>query len=156
MSEPIIEQIAAWIENALEGVQDPDSTITLRSVRPVILNWADLELIHGDVIIEQASGNTESRRTTSSRTEQEIFRLNGIVTDLPADTAADTMLNRVRETIRRTMLAANANGQAMGGLAKNVDCSEYSYEPIDGGVAVVVTCEVMYMTALLDGYSAPG
>lgn len=152
MAEPIIEQIAAWISNALNGVSDPDGTLTLKAVRPTILDWSELQLNHGDVIIEIGSIETVSR-TASSRMEEAVFRLNGIIRSLPASTRADTVLLRMSETIRRTILAGNTLGTACGGIANNIDCPSIDYEPIEGGVAAIVICRVKYMTNYKDGYS---
>ena len=151
MSEPIIEQIADWINDALDGVTDTDGTFTLRSIRPTILDWSQLQLIHGDVIIELGSIETVSR-TASSRTEEAMFKLNGIITELAAGVKADTVLARFAETIRKTILAGNTSGTACGGLAVNIDCPAVDYEPIEGGVCTIVTCRVRYFTNYKDGY----
>jgi hypothetical protein len=155
MAEPIIEQIAQWINDALDGVQDPDATLTLRSVRPKILDWEESQFAHGDVIIELGPYDTQSTTTTSSRTELAVFMLYAIIRDLPVDTAADTVLARFAETIRRTILAGNALGRACGGLALNIDCPSVNEAIIDGGVEMIIKTEVLYQTALKDGYSAP-
>ena len=155
MSEPIIEQIAQWINDALDGVSDDDGTLTLRSIRPKILDWEPSHFAHGDVIIELGPINTESRTTTSSRTELAVFMLFGIIRELPADTMADTVLARFAETIRRTMLAGNALGQAAEGLALNIDCPEFYPALFEGGIEIVIKAEVKYQTALKDGYAEP-
>jgi len=155
MSEPIIEQIAEWIADALDGEQDPDTTLTLNSVRPTILDWDVSQFAHGDVIIELDTSDTQSQRTTTSRTEKGKWLLYGIIRTLPADTAADTVLARIAETIRRLLLAGNASGQACGGLALNINCPNITYVSFDGGVTAIVSVEVVYMTALKDGYAGP-
>jgi len=149
--EPIIEKLAVWIEEELNGVQDPGATLTLRSVRPKILDWQASDFKHGDVIIELIDGGTESK-TTSSRTELAEWRLYGIIRTLPADTAADTVLSRLAETIRRTLLAGNVRGQACGGLALNIDCPDVTYSIMSGGVVAEVTVQIKYVTDLADGY----
>jgi len=154
MAEAIIEQIAAWIEEAIDGVQDPGATLTLRAVRPKILDWQADDFKHGDVIIELVDTGTMSK-TTSSRTELGEWKLYGIITALPADTAADIVLSRMAETIRRTLLAGNVRGQACGGLALNIDCPEVNYSIMSGGVVAEVTVQIKYITALADGYAAP-
>ena len=153
MSEPIIEQIAQWINDALDGVSDDDSTLTLRSIRPKILDWADLHFVHGDVIIEMVDIETQSTDLSSYRYEKATLRLNGIITQLPEGVKADTVLARLVETIRRTILAGNILEPPLGGLAKNIDCPAVNYEPIEGGVCAIVTCVVEYRTAIFDGYS---
>jgi len=152
--EPIVERIAVWIEEAIDGVQDPDATLTLRAVRPKILDWQASDFKHGDVIMELVDGGTLSK-TTSSRKETAEWRLYGIITKLPADTAADTVLSRMAETIRRTLLSGNKRGQACGGLALNIDCPEVNYSIMSGGVVAEVTVQVTYVTALADGYKTP-
>jgi len=149
--EAIVERIAVWIEEAIDGVQDPGATLTLRAVRPKILDWQALDFKHGDVIMEIIDGGTLSK-TTSSRTELAEWRLYGIITTLPADTAADTVLSRMAETIRKTLLSGNKRGQACGGLALNIDCPEVTYSIMSGGVVAEVTAQIKYVTALADGY----
>lgn len=151
--EPIVEKIAVWIEEAIDGIQDPDKTLTLRAVRPKILDWQASDFKHGDVVMEIVDGATLSK-TTSSRTEVAEWRLYGIITTLPADTAADTVLSRMAETIRRTLLEGNKRGQACGGLAQNIDCPEGTYSIMAGGVVAEVTAQVRYVTDLADGYKS--
>jgi len=152
--EAIVERIAVWIEEAIDGVQDPGATLTLRAVRPKILDWQASDFIHGDVIIELIDGGTLSK-TTSSRTELAEWRLYGIIKTLPANTAADTVLSRMAETIRKTLLSGNKRGQACGGLALNIDCPDVTYSIMSGGVVAEVTAQVKYVTALADGYKTP-
>jgi len=151
--EPIIEKLAVWIEEELNGVQDPDATLTLRAVRPKILDWQAEDFKHGDVIIEIIDISTLSK-TTSSRTELAEARIYGIIRTLPADTAADTVLSRLAETIRRTLLAGNVQGQACGGLALNIDCTDVTYSIMSGGVVAEVTAQIKYVTDLADGYKS--
>jgi len=152
--EAIVEKIAEWIEGEINGVQDPGATLTLRAVRPKILDWKASDFKHGDVIIELIDGGTESK-TTSSRKELAEWRLYGIIRTLPANTSADTVLSRMAETIRKTLLSGNKRGQACGGLAQNIDCPETTYSIMSGGVVAEVTCQVTYVTALADGYKTP-
>ena len=149
--EAIVERIGIWIEESIDGVQDPGATLTLRAVRPKILDWQASDFKHGDVIIELIDGGTLSK-TTSSRTELAEWRLYGIVTTLPANTAADTVLSRMAETIRRILLSGNKKGQACGGLALNIDCPENTYSIMSGGVVAEVAVQVTYVTAIADGY----
>ncbi|MCK4783261.1 MAG: hypothetical protein KAV87_05885 [Desulfobacteraceae bacterium] len=149
--EPVVEKIAVWIEEEIDGVQDPGATLTLRAVRPKILDWEASDFKHGDVIIELVEGATLSK-TTSSRTEAAEWKLYGIIRTLPADTAADTVLSRMAETIRRILLSGNKGGQACGGLAQNIDCPETTYSIMSGGVVAEVTAHIRYVTDLADGY----
>lgn len=155
MSEPIVEQIAQWINDAIDAQADPDATLTLRAVRPKVLDWDVSNFKHGDVIIESIDGKTVQKTATVSRTELASWALHGLIRSLPADTAADTMLARMAETIRRLLLAGNVSGQACGGLALHIDCPAAAYGIIEGGVVAEVTVTVLYMTALADGYAAP-
>ena len=150
--EPLIEKIAVWIEEEIEGIQDPGKTLTLNAVRPKILDWQAENFKHEDVIIELIDQGTLSK-TTSSRTELAEARLYGIIRILPADTAADTVLNRMAETIRRTLLSSNKRGQACGGLALNIDCPDVTYSIMSGGVVAEVTAQIKYVTDLADGYN---
>lgn len=152
--EPIVERIGVWIAEAVDGVQDPGKTLTLRTVRPKILDWQAENFKHGDVIIELIDGGTLSK-TTSSRTEMAEWRLYGIIRELPANTAADTVLSRMAETIRKILLSGNKRGQACGGLALNIDCPETTCSIMSGGVVAEVTAQIKYVTALTDGYKTP-
>lgn len=145
--EAIVEKIAEWIEGAIDGVQDPDATLTLRAVRPKILDWQAQDFKHSDVIMELVSSVTQGMTTVESREELGTWKLYGIIKTLPADTAADTVLSRMAETIRRTLL-----GQTCGGLALNIDCIEVNYSIMSGGVVAEVTVQVTYETSLADGY----
>jgi len=154
MAEAIVERIADWIEGTIDGVQDPGATLTLNAVRPKILDWRAEDFKHGDVIMEIMDEGTLSK-TTSSRTELAGWILYGIITTLPANTAADTVLSRMAETIRRALLSGNKRGQACGGLALNIDCPEVAYSIMSGGVVAEVTAQVTYVTSLADGYKTP-
>ena len=155
MAEPIIEQIAAAIATAIDNKQDPDATFTTNAVRPKIVDWELTHYAHADVIIELISFATQSKTTVESRTELATFKLYGIVRDLPADTAADTVVARMAETIRREMFGLNASGQAISGKALNVDCPAFDYSEMPGGLVAEVTVQVSYQTALADGYAEP-
>ena len=154
MAEAIVERIAVWIEGAINGAADPGATLTLRAVRPKILDWKAEDFQHGDVIMELVDGGTLSK-TTSSRSELAAWKLYGIIRTLPANTAADTVLSRMAETIRRELLSGNKRGQACGGLALKIDCPETIYSIMTGGIVAEVTAQVTYATDLADGYKTP-
>ena len=151
--EPIVEQIAVWVTEEIDSVQDPAESLTLRAVRPNILDWDASDFLHGDVIIELIDGVTDSK-TTSHRHEIAEWRLYGIIKTLPEDISADTMLSRMAETIRRTLLNGNKRGQSCGGLALNIDCPDVTYSIMSGGVVAEVTAHIKYVTDLYDGYKA--
>jgi len=158
MSEPIIEQIAQWINDALDGVSDDDGTLTLRSIRPKILDWEPSHYWHGDVIIVLGLLKTVSKTTVESRTELATFILEGIIKKLPEDTYADVFASRMAETIRRTMLAGNKYLEPVNpppSPTMNIDCPEFNIAPFEGGIEVIVTCNFKYQTALKDGYTEP-
>lgn len=152
MTEPIIEQIAEWIRVTLDGVSDPDGTITLRAIRPNILDWEESQMSHNDIVIEMVGLNTQEY-TTESRTEEAVFRLEGIIRQLPTDTKADTVLARMTETVRKVIMAGNDGVQTLNGLALSIDCPEIVWGIIDGGVCTIVSCKVQYITNIYDGYS---
>ena len=151
--ETVHEQIAQWIAAALDGQQDSDATLTLQSVRPKVLDWTVEDFKHGDVVIEADGIETESRTTVSSRTEKAAWSCHGIIRELPADTAADTVLSRMIKTISRLLLAGNSAGTACGGVAIRIDCPKADFEIMSGGMVAEVTVEVLYRTALLNGYT---
>ncbi len=154
MSETIHEQIGQWIASALDGATDPDETLTLRSVRPKVLDWQVTDFQHGDVVIEADTLKTEST-TGTSRGEIAQWKLYGVIRDLASALAADTVVSRMIETVRRTLLAGNVAGQACGGLANNIDCLEAEFATFEGGLIAEVTARVVYRTAVLDGYTTP-
>jgi len=152
MAETIHEQIAQWMAAAIDGESDPAGSITLRAVRPKILDWNIDDFKHSDVIIEAADIKTQSK-TSQSRTELGTWGLYGIIRQLPADTAADTVISRMIETIRRLLMAGNSGGRACGGLAYNIECSEGTFDVMTGGAVAFVTAGVLYPTDVFDGYT---
>lgn len=144
--EPIVEQLAVWIETAIDGRQDPDGTLTLRAVRPELLDWENDTYRHGDVVLVLESIETQSK-TNTSRTELATWTLHGVVKKQTAGTAADTVLARMAETIRRLVLAGYAGGQAL-----LIDCGKVVFRDIEGGVTAGVTVTVKYQTDVDDGY----
>jgi hypothetical protein len=155
MAETINEQIAAWINDAIDGQADPDATFTLRAVRPKILDWDEAKFQHADVLIELVSIETQSKTTVQSRTELGTWLLTGIIRELPDNTAADTIATRMAKTIQALMLAGNVAGQACGGLALNVACPKIVFGAGRGFVGAEVTVTIKYQTALADGYAGP-
>lgn len=153
MAAAIIEQIAVKIYDALDGVSDPDETITLQSVRSKILNINDLRLVHGDVLIEYVGKETISNDLSSFRTENGVFRVTGFVSSIPSDSYADTYLIMVAETICKYLLEENDDTSPLGGLALSVDCPKYVLMDSEGGVDVIVDCIVEYSTNIYDGFS---
>ena len=141
--EAIVERIAVWIEEELNGVQDPGATLTLRAVRPKILDWQASDFKHGDVIIEFIKSGPYDI-TTSSRIELAEWKLYGIITTLPDNTDADTALEHMAETIKNILLNGNKRGRACGGMAVNIDCPEVLYREMTGGVVAEMTVQVRF------------
>lgn len=141
--EEIIKQISEWIEGELNGLQDPDATLTLRAVRPKVVDWQVTDFKHGDVIMEL--GNVEPYDiTTSSRLWLGEWKLYGIITTLPDDTDADDMLDLMSEMIRGKLLSGNKRGRACGGLALNISCPDTSYGIMAGGVVTEMTVNIRF------------
>ncbi len=149
MSEPIIEQIADWINDAIDGKQDPDLTLTLASVRPGMEQWDDTSFAHGDCVIENDSLATVGF-TSETREERATFKVYGFIVTLPSAVGLDTVMSRMSETIRRNLLAGNSAGRACGGIATHINCPSVVYAP---GPMVIVTVDVDYDTSYTDGFS---
>jgi len=149
--EPIVERIAVWIKDAIDGAQDEDQTITLAAVRPTIVDWNVEDYKNNDAIIEIIDKVT-LEKAGSKRKEVAEWKIYGIIRELPANTAADTHLCRMCETIRRVMFRGNVKGQACGGLALNIDCPEDNFSIMTGGIVAEVTVQVQYWTAIDSGY----
>jgi len=141
--EAIVERIAVWIVEAIDGAHDPGATLTLRAVRPKILDWRVEDFKHGDVIIEFIKAGPYLI-TTSSRIKLAEWQLYGIITTLPANTDADDVLERMADTIRKTLLSGNKRGRACGGMALNIDCPEVTYSIMSGGVVAKMTVQVRF------------
>jgi len=154
MSEPILEQIAQWIASAVDGVSDDTGTVSLNVVRSTMIDWELPQFRHGDVLLELESMDEDTEHgSLDARVEIATWAIYGIVVTLPDDTAADTILARTSETIRRALLAGNTAGnQACDGLAIQIDCPSTQYARAPGMALAVVTCKVMYQTRILDPY----
>lgn len=141
--EKVIEQISEWIKEEINGLQDPDGILTLRAVRPKIVDWEVSNFKHGDVVMEL--GNIEPYDvTTTSRLQLGLWKLYGIITMLPANTTADDMLDLMSELIRSKLLSGNKHGRACGGLALNISCPDTSYGSMSGGVVTEMTVNIRF------------
>ena len=141
--EQVVKQISEWIEEEINGLQDPDATLTLRVVRPKIVDWQVTDFKHGDVIMEY--GNKEPYDvTTSSRLWLGEWKLYGIITTLPDNTDADDMLDLMSELIQSKLLSGNKNGRACQGLALNISCPDVNYGSMAGGVVTELTVNVRF------------
>lgn len=155
MSEPILEQIAQWIESAVDGVTDDTATVSLNVVRSTMIDWELPQFKHGDVLLELESVDPDEEDSSlDARVEIATWALYGIVVTLPTGTAADTILTRTSETIRKTLLAGNVAGQrACNNLAVQIDCPSTQYARAPGMALAVVTCQVKYETRINDPYT---
>ena len=141
--EKVVDQISEWIEEEINGLQDPDGILTLRTVRPKIVDWQVTDFKHGDVIMEFV--NVEPYDITStSRLWLGEWKLYGIITTLPDNTDADDMLDLMSEMIRSTLLGGNKMGRACGGLALNISCPDTSYGSMAGGVVTEMTVNIRF------------
>lgn len=141
--EKIVEQISEWIVAELNGLQDPDQLLTLRMVRPKIVDWQVTDFKHGDVVMEL--GNIEPYEvTSSSRMWLGEWKLYGIITTLPTGTDADDMLDLMSELIRSKLLSGNKRGRACEGLALNISCPDVNYGSMAGGVVTEMTVNIRF------------
>jgi len=152
MAEPIVEQISQWIQSNLDGVQDPDTTLTINAERPKISGWNVTDYADSDVVIVILTTRT-TELSSDSRQETGVWRLYGIIDQDSDSTELDTKMARLSETIRRTLIGGNSNGKACGGIATYIDAPDVDYSIAEGCAVVIVTCEVDYWTDGLDGYT---
>jgi len=141
--EKIIDQISDWIAEEIDGLQDPDATLTLRVVRPKIVDWQVSDFKQGDVIME--FGNREPYDiTTSSRLWLGEWKLYGILKTLPANRNADDLLDLMSELIQNKLLSGNKHGRACGGLALLISCPDTNYGSMAGGVVTEMIVNVRF------------
>jgi len=145
--EKIVEQISDWIAEEIDGLKEPvgwaGGILTLRVVRPKIVDWQVSDFKHGDVIIE--FGNREPYDiTTSSRLWLGEWKLYGIITTVPDNKNADDLLDLMSELIQSKLLSGNRHGRACGGLALNISCPDISYGSMAGGVVTEMTVNVRF------------
>lgn len=139
----VIDQISEWIKEEIDGLQDPGATLTLRVVRPKIVDWQVSDFKHGDVVME--FGNREPYDvTTSSRIWLGEWKLYGILTTLPTGKTADDMLDLMSELIQSKLLSGNKHGRACGGLALLISCPDVNYGSMAGGVVTEMTVNVRF------------
>lgn len=136
--------IADWIARELDGLPDPGGSLTLRVVRPGILDAGESHFADSDVFLCGIDEDVKTRTVTPGRLSTALLRLYGIVRELPAATAAGTVLSRVAETIRAPILAGNVAGRACGGLALNIDCPNTGFAPAPGCEMAIVDVAVKY------------
>lgn len=141
--EKIVEQISEWIKEEIAGLQDPDGILTLRVVRPKIVDWQVSDFKHGDVVME--FGNKEPYDvTTTSRLWLGEWKLYGIITTVPDNSDADDMLDLMSELIQSKLLGGNKHGRACGGLALNISCPDTNYGSMTGGVVTEMTVNIRF------------
>jgi hypothetical protein len=118
--------------------------LTLRIIRPCINDYSESHFHNADVFLCGVDDRGESQTTDRGRFATAIFKLYGIVRELPEGIAADTVLSRMAETIRRLILAGNSGGLACDGLALNIDCPLVDFLPGPGFEAAEVTVKALY------------
>jgi hypothetical protein len=136
--------VADWLARNLDRVADPAASLTLNVVRPGIIDVGGSHFAHGDVFIIGIEEKMKTETTVPSRLATALLKLYGVVRELPVDTAADTVLSRMAETIRRTVLAGNVAGKACDDKALNIDCPAVRYAPGPGCQITVVDVMVRY------------
>ena len=143
MAKAIIERIANWIKDAIDGVQDTVAILTFNVVCPKIVDWQVQDFKHGDVIMEFVTAGPGEIKTTSGSCEEVAdWSLYAIITKLPDNMDADTVLDHMAETIQRALLSGNKRGRACGGLALNIGCPEIKYGAMAGGLVIDVSVRV--------------
>jgi len=134
--------IVAWIADAINGARDPDETITLNVIQPTILDAFENHFDNGNVFVIGESDNMEAVTTEPNRIIEALIKVFGIVTK--ANLPAQTLLNRINETIRRILLAGNEKGRACGGLALNIDCKKSDFHSLPGMAVSELDVRVKY------------
>lgn len=137
-------RIADWIARALDGEQDAEDTLTLRIIRPCINDYSESHFLNADVFLCGVEERVRIQTMDPLHFASAVFKLYGIIRELPAGTVADTVLSRMAETIRRLILAGNSGGKACDGLALNIDCPRVDFLPGPGFEAAEVTVTAMY------------
>jgi hypothetical protein len=148
--ESIHEQIAQWLAAALDGQSDPDGIITLRAVRPKILDWTVEDFKHGDCIILadrikiKGDGYETIETLYGSRSQIGTWWIQVVIRQLPEDISGDAYINKVMEMVQSILLAGNSGGRACNGLALNIDCPEMNFEMCIGGLIAEIIVNIEY------------
>ncbi len=137
-------RIADWIAAALDSKTIEGTDLLIRIIRPVINDFAESQFNHADVFLCGIKEKIEVETTTPSRIDKALFRVYAVLRAVPISETADTMLNRISETIRKLLLAGNIGGAACDGLAMSIDCPYVKYLPGDGCQVAAVDVIVEY------------
>jgi len=136
------KKIAQWIAEQLEGVTDPDGTLTLKVIQPGILDIFESHFENGNIFVIGEDDDMETETTEPSRLITTLIKVYGIA--VRTGETADKLLSRITETIRRTLLAGNSKGRACDGLALNIDCPSYRFGSAPGMAITEVNVYVKY------------
>ncbi len=136
------KKIAQWIAEALDGVTDPDETLTLNVIQPGILDTFESHFADGDVFVIGEDDVLDTESTEPSRLVTALIKVYGVA--VRTGETADKLLSRITETIRRTLLAGNSKGRACDGLALNIDCPSYRFGSVPGMAITEVNVFVKY------------
>lgn len=137
-------RIADWIATALDSQAVEETGLSLKIVRPGINDYSESHFNNADVFLCGIEEKMESITATPSRLYKALFRVYAVLRNVPVSVTADTMLNRITETIRKLLLAGNIGGTACDGLAMSIDCPKYTYLPGDGCQVTAVDVVVDY------------
>lgn len=140
----VLGRIADWIARALDGKAVEGTDLSLNIIRPGINDYAESQYNNADVFLCGIEEKIEDITATPSRLYKALFRVYAVLRAVPLSETADTMLNRISETMRKLLLAGNSDGTACDGLAMSIDCPRYEYLPGEGCQVSAVDVVVEY------------
>jgi hypothetical protein len=157
MSNPIIEQIALKIKEAIDAVTIANGfNQDLTAVRPKRLHLeSDLNADNTVFIRQEAAEASDSQLTTETITWIQGFVLTALAIDSDsASDSIDTRLNKIAADIQKQLLSAGYN--TLGGLADGVlfratEAAAYLFGQNYAGIDI--TIDVLYTTDYADPYS---
>jgi hypothetical protein len=119
------KKIVQWVADALDGVSDPDGTLTLNVIQPGILDVFESHFANGNVFVIGEDDVMETETAEPGRLVTALIRVYGLI--VQATEITDKLLARITETVRRTLFAGNSAGRACDGLALNIDCPDSGF-----------------------------
>ena len=158
MSEPIIEQIAVWLKDALSDITRANGYQQDLDVRRPEDLWLDKESIHdGTTIIVQS--HAEGNRSTSHQHWDQIFESHTyFIPEKNASLSMDTRINRVAADIQKRIgveLENPTGGRFINGLARDIFFLDaFIYEDAKKQADVLqLEIVVDYQTSATNSYS---
>jgi hypothetical protein len=153
MSNPIVEQIAVKLEEAINAITEANGfNYDLTAVRPKRIHLEGDLNTDRTVIIEQESAALH-QRTGQTISWLQAFTLQALVIDSDTTTEAiDTRLNKIRADIEKQLTSSSY--QTCGGLAEGILLKapeKFIAEPRLSGIAVNI--DVLYTTDCDDPYT---